>query len=481
MKRVNITKAVAFLSVLLVLAWFSSCNIFLPITTPVTGQVDSSFGIQGYQTTAIGTFRDRIYALVLQKDGKVLALGESLADSSKSSFAVARYLANGQIDTLFGTAGTVRFALNSIKRNIFFAGDTQSDGKIVVTGTVTGGTDNTIIVARLLPDGQLDTTFGSAGTGYVSPDLSGTAPCKSSGTFVKVLPSGGILIGAGYFDAANSYFSAIRLKANGTPDTTYGDNGLGFKSISTADSSDFDKYPSFVYDERGALTGFGSVNHISHGARFTADGKVDTTFGTNGLATFNATTHLYMGNLRINGVALLSDGAYIVVGARVDPAFESHMIVFKVTSAGLLDVDDAVYFGDPSTPGLHEYQYPGNNWDALTSVLSLPDGRIVACGYGWASFTESPVMPTATEFGILLILDSSGNITYYNGSDGMKDIYLRDTADSMQSMFAMCLKPDGKIILGGECAEGHTFADDPDSFSITAGVGIFKFFLTSFH
>src|SRR5205823_7146377 len=97
--------------------------------------------------------------------GKIVT-GSSSSTSTGSQFALARYLANGSLDTSFGSKGNVtttfgRWAwINAVA--------IQPDGKVVAVG----GTQSTyfnnggvtdLALARYNPDGSLDTSFGSGG------------------------------------------------------------------------------------------------------------------------------------------------------------------------------------------------------------------------------------------------------------------------------------------------------------------------------
>src|SRR5213078_3530124 len=70
------------------------------------GSLDTSFGDGGIVTT---TFPEGSYAfaLALQSDGKIIAVGSANSPVNYYDFAAARYLANGTLDSTFGTGGKV--------------------------------------------------------------------------------------------------------------------------------------------------------------------------------------------------------------------------------------------------------------------------------------------------------------------------------------------------------------------------------------
>ena len=76
------------------------------------GTLDSGFGNGGKVTTAIsGSGGDYAGGVVVQSDGKIVLAGYSLNGSGTMSsnydFALARYNANGTLDSSFGSGGKV--------------------------------------------------------------------------------------------------------------------------------------------------------------------------------------------------------------------------------------------------------------------------------------------------------------------------------------------------------------------------------------
>jgi uncharacterized delta-60 repeat protein len=137
------------------------------------GSLDTSFGGgQGKVRTDFGGLFDRAESLAIQPDGKILAAGESWTGTtvSTSRFALARYLADGSLDTTFGSGGklTTTFSGNGdVGRGLAL----QQDGKIVLaSGSMVSATQNDFALARYQPDSDFSLGFaqstvtGSAGT-----------------------------------------------------------------------------------------------------------------------------------------------------------------------------------------------------------------------------------------------------------------------------------------------------------------------------
>jgi uncharacterized delta-60 repeat protein len=163
------------------------------------GTYDGSFGGgSGRSRVDLGA-DDSGNALALQPDGKIVVAGYS-----DGNFAVARLQPNGLLDTTFGKGG---------KSLVDFGGDSdqgnavalQPDGKIVVAGRTNAGGTYNFAVARLQPNGLLDTTFGNGGKSLV--DLGG----DDIGNAVALQPNGKIVVAG---DSDDNNFAVARLQGD---------------------------------------------------------------------------------------------------------------------------------------------------------------------------------------------------------------------------------------------------------------------------
>jgi len=124
------------------------------------GTIDNTFGNHGgVITTFSGDAFSAAASLVLQTNGDVVAAGTAQVGNpafglSQGSFALARYLSNGPLDTTFGTGGRVTTAFGTQEAAIV-AIAIQSDGKIVALGnevpSTFGTPNNGFTLARYLP------------------------------------------------------------------------------------------------------------------------------------------------------------------------------------------------------------------------------------------------------------------------------------------------------------------------------------------
>lgn len=215
--------------------------------------LNASFGVAGKVTTDFGG-NATIAAEVQQPDGKILAVGQVhhgafSTQGSDEEFALARYNPDGSLDSTFGEGGKVVTPLTTINA----AGDDlalQPDGKIVVVGS--GGNFEVDIgaIARYNADGSLDTSFGQGGkvvdndAVYVSTALEPDGDILAGGSVLRrfhldgsldtsfgvngtvqvdvnqlvLLPDGKILVA--------SPNDLRRLNADGSLDTSFGTAGI---------------------------------------------------------------------------------------------------------------------------------------------------------------------------------------------------------------------------------------------------------------
>jgi len=123
------------------------------------GSVDLAFGTNGVVTTDLGTDHDVPEAMIQQPDGKLVVGGWSGNGVNDSQFALVRYDADGNLDPAFGSGGIVLGPDSASINDRIAALALQPDGKIVAAGVFSG----TFALVRYEADGTVDTTFGSGG------------------------------------------------------------------------------------------------------------------------------------------------------------------------------------------------------------------------------------------------------------------------------------------------------------------------------
>lgn len=207
-------------------------NDFAMIRLNSDGSVDGLFGNSGKVITDIGTAStDQAYAVAVQDSGKILLAGVWNSGLA-ADFAVARYLPDGTLDTSFGTSGITRtdFGKTGIQENdVAFALSILPDGKFLLGGYSNATGDNEFAVARYSADGLLDTTFGTGGRA-----VAGVSAGSGEWGYAMAVQKDGKIYVVGTTDARGSYhFAAARFRADGTVDTGFGDGGTFVSDIQT--------------------------------------------------------------------------------------------------------------------------------------------------------------------------------------------------------------------------------------------------------
>jgi uncharacterized delta-60 repeat protein len=268
------------------------------------GMLDSSFGTGGKVTTAIGGGTDVGNGVAVQPDGKIVVAGRASIGGSED-FALARYTANGTLDTSFGTGGVVTTPIgsgNDQGRSVAL----QSDGKIVVAGHARVGSTDDIALVRYNLDGTLDNSFGAGGK--VTTPVGSSADIGTS----LVLQNDGKIVVAGYARVGSTDdFALVRYNADGTLDSTFGTAG----KVTTPIGAGQDQANSVALQSDSKIVVAGIASNGSNNdfalVCYNLDGTLDSSFGTGG----KVTTPVGSSNDYGYSVAVKPDGRIVLAGS----------------------------------------------------------------------------------------------------------------------------------------------------------------------
>jgi uncharacterized delta-60 repeat protein len=169
---------------------------------------------------------DSANGVALQPDGKIVVFGTAEVGINNSMAAVARLNPDGSLDSSFANGGrlTLSFGYRNTHASAAFGGAVQPDGKIVIFGSAGSAPLSTAMAAaRLNSNGSIDTSFGSNGVATVGGSKRGNLIA-----FTGTLQSDGkiVLAGTQYIGLRNEPFAAVRLNANGSIDRTFHKTGI---------------------------------------------------------------------------------------------------------------------------------------------------------------------------------------------------------------------------------------------------------------
>lgn len=179
------------------------------------GSLDSSFGTGGKVTTDIINSDDGGNKVTIQGDGKIVIAGNASRESARIwDIALARYNADGSLDSSFGTAGKVSTIVGSGS----YVSDVaiQNDGKVVAAGRATVNSAHVFTLVRYTVDGSLDSTFGTGG--IVTTSFGGGDDGASA---LKILSDGRIVAAGGSWNGTNYDFALARYNADGSLDSAF--------------------------------------------------------------------------------------------------------------------------------------------------------------------------------------------------------------------------------------------------------------------
>ena len=232
------------------------------------GSLDTTFGTNG--VTAANTDW-HFQGLALDSSGRILASGHYYGEGG--SFGIVRYTANGVIDTSFGTDGFVITEIPPVEFSDMNWGlILDASEKIILSGACGTASAYVLCLARYTPDGTLDTSFGTSG--YVYTDLPGWG-------YDIVIDGSGNLLATTY---TVNRLGVARFTPDGTLDTSFGANGVAETDV--PGSSENYSFDLVLQESNNVIVGgfcYLDGKYQSCKARFTSDGILDTSFGTNGI------------------------------------------------------------------------------------------------------------------------------------------------------------------------------------------------------
>ena len=277
------------------------------------GSLDTSFGDGGIVTTTFpeGSYA---FDVALQADGKIVAAGTVFVDfnpgeSSNTDFALARYNPDGTPDATFGNGGQVSTDFLGLEDDSFSV-LIQPDGKIVAVGSANDpATFYDFAAVRYLSNGTIDTTFGVAGKVHTDFGDQNFYRARSA-----ALHSDGRIVAAGFAISQNGgvqNFAVARYTSNGILDTSFGTDGMTQIDFGSCCQS----ANKVLVQANGTTIAVGYANTESSDsdfllARLTPDGSLDSTFGTGG----KVRTSFGDLNGGANGAVLQPDGKIVAVG-----------------------------------------------------------------------------------------------------------------------------------------------------------------------
>jgi uncharacterized delta-60 repeat protein len=381
------------------------------------GSPDTGFGGgDGKVPTGFGGLGDHANAVLIQPDGKIVAVGDD-----GSEVKAARYLVNGLLDPSFDDDGkrSIGGLNGSVSRAVL-----QPDGKIVLLGTHKVAEDDfRLAFYRLMPDSRLDSTFGESG--HLVVDLIDGEQAYG----LDIQPDGRLVaLGLG-----RGVRSLVRLWPDGSFDVggrqVLSFNDPGFPPGSSEIGQAMAVQPDGRIILAGEVVNSASTESDAALARFLPDGQPDASFGTAGRVLFGF--GVYNG---ARAVAVQPDGKIVTAGY-----FRTgNTINFMVARFNANGTPDSTF----GLAGQNLIDFAGGD-DYAWALALAPNGKIVVAG-------EARNGPN-TVFGVARF-NSNGSLddTFNRGK-----LFVR-RSDAVHSAKAVIVQPDSKVVVAGR--SGDDFA-----------------------
>lgn len=393
------------------------------------GTPDASFAIGGRTAFDVAGFHSRTFSVLSLSDGTVLAGGliTPVDDCScnwwSEPLAVARFLADGRIDTSFGDAGmaSVNFRQSEYRDATAAARALlqQRDGKIVAAGTAAydhswawgyGGPEYRqpdMVLARFDAAGNLDTSFGDNGRVYLDPSAGpySTADVGQSELHWLTQQPDGKLVGAG---SVGADMAVVRLAADGALDQSFGEDGV--VRIPLGPDGAFGSADAVAVQADGKIVIGGTLRFLCDLddpacaddvdavlVRLSPAGNLDASFGTGGVVTFDAygaRTVIAPGGLVVEPAGAIiagGDSGFVVDG---DAAFFDDVrygFIARFTTSGTLDTT----FGNAGITLIDVGRNATASYAEMRGMARTPSGAIVAALSAFSPSWEDPSIVVA--------------------------------------------------------------------------------------
>ncbi len=419
------------------LLFISACAFAQP------GVLDITFGNKGKVITPIpdsSHITSSPWSMIIQPDGKILTAGATKI-GTRTPIVLVRYTANGSLDNSFGTQGVV-YADDSIPPGYSAthpeaAIALQTDGKILCTRMI-----GDFVVHRFNANGTPDNTFGR--NSVVQTNLYGdsanpffTNSFDQSST-VKVRANGKIVVGGNnygqQFNIPNTVgIFVAQYNTNGTLDSSFGSNGLGFYPTYDIANERFHAQGMEIQPD-GKILLAGTYLDSTLGAtfavlRFNANGTIDNTFGNGGMF-YTAVSN----NNLCYAMSLQPDGKIILAGqVSNNTTYKFHIGLLRLSSSGTFDTGFGIGGKVITSFG---------NFDDMAQTMQLQaDGKIIVGGA--YNLNYSPNQNTG-DFA-LLRYNADGTLDSAYGRHGIITTHFLNN----DMAYSSAIQPDGKIVLAG--------------------------------
>ena len=257
------------------------------------GKIFTDFGDNGYNNYQIKGWQFYSVSLKIQKDGKILILGNGTLES-ENKIVVIRYNQDGSFDKSFGENGILLRSLS----NYYYSTDMHevADGKLVIVGSKNISDDKyNLSLLRLNADGSTDNSYGNNGEATIEY----VDPAYAIEEYTSVLQSDNKIVIGGYLNVEDEFEKPFitRIMSDGSLDTEFGIEG--FFVLSDTEGKEFN-HVSLQSDGKILFAGthyietMDDYKSILLAGRLNVDGSLDNSFGDSGYLKIDPIEHQFL-------------------------------------------------------------------------------------------------------------------------------------------------------------------------------------------
>ncbi len=389
--------------------------------TAQPGSLDITFGNAGKVITNNGWQSVTGTTCLMQPDGKIVVGGAGYDGTLNYGWTLYRFQPNGSTDASFAGDGCIDedFIGTSWVINIAL----QTDQKVVELGY--WGIKS--LIKRWDTDGTIDITFG----------YGGEILCDDLGEFnaMEILQDDRIIL-AGKSYSSQTYGSAVVcLDEYGNLDPSFGNGGI----CAIPDTSiDLLFYSALQSDDKIMVLGHNYDGNSFLIARINTDGVIDSTFGLNGILTYQ----FWSGYLA--PFAMITDPAdNILISGAITATIDQNPFLIRLTPDGLCD-------SSFNQNGFLSISYGTESFERWGAIVVEEDKKILVGG-----FSEDSLL--------LCSFRDDGSIDSAFGNYGKVKDYFGGYGTGIADI---CIQDDAKVVAVGRGNNSHMVLRYNTAFSI---------------
>jgi uncharacterized delta-60 repeat protein len=353
------------------------------LKAPSAGELDQTFAHSGLQTLQFPSARKTIGKSVAVMPSRLIMVSATTIDASGAShYGLARLLADGHLDTLFGQDG---YLIGQ-----FASGRLSQGGRLVVDASGAFWLSAVLadeagkleqIIARFKPDGTLDRDFGDEQSGYrvvpmripVLNNATGGHLILAQSTPAKALPDRLL-----FATSQNGSGLLARLFLNGKDDVGFADNGwipLTLAGVAIA-------LHGVTQLSDGRILVYGKTEVTNQGLvmAYDSSGQVSKSFGKDGTLLLNLHNAGAPLETSVNRIVVQSAQRLLLIGSAVESSAgekRQHGLISGINLTG--QADPEFNLGLPVIT-LATQPLDFKSWSAGFALNDSPGPRIVTVG-----------------------------------------------------------------------------------------------------